>query len=171
MVIWLIGLSGAGKTTIGRKVYKILRERDSATVFLDGDHFREIMGEDLGHSLEDREKNGWRMCKMSSWLDQQRIDVVACVLSNFPDQQNWNRTHMQSYFEVYVEVPMAVLEARDQKGLYSGAKEGRLKNVVGVDLPFLPPVNPDLVIRNDEDGGDTDSLAEQIVSSIALQAN
>ena len=171
MVIWLIGLAGAGKTSIGKEVYKLVRNEDRSTVFLDGDRFREIMGDDLGHSLADREKNGWRMCKLSAWLERQDINIVACVLSNFPEQQKWNRENLDKYFEVYIEVSMDMLETRDQKGLYSGAKEGRIKNVIGVDLEFHPPENSDLVIQNSESTVNVIALAKQIVSKLDLNEN
>lgn len=149
MVIWLIGLAGAGKTTLGRALYAKLKARDPATVFLDGDHVREIMGQDLGHTLEDRRRNGERVCRICQYLDRQDITVVCSILSLFEDQRQWNRAHFSQYFEVFIEVPMTVLEQRDQKGLYSGARAGRIANVAGFDIPFTPPANPDAVVRND----------------------
>ncbi|MBT8063016.1 MAG: adenylyl-sulfate kinase [Gammaproteobacteria bacterium] len=167
MVVWIIGLAGAGKSSIGQAVYQQLRAQDPATVLLDGDHFRQVMGGDLGHSLGEREENGWRMCRLSQWLDSQGVNVVACVLSNFPEQQAWNRKHLDRYFEVYVDVPMEVLEARDQKRLYSGARTGAVRNVVGVDLPFNTPASPDMVVRNDGPRENITQIAREIVSAIS----
>ena len=167
MVIWLIGLSGAGKTTIGREVFRAIHARDPATVFLDGDDFRRIMGEDLGHTLDDRERNGWRMCRMSQWLENQGLNVIACVLSNFPDQQQWNRDNLKDYFEVFVDASLATLEKRDQKGLYSGARTGQVKNVIGIDLEFHPPRHPDVVLHDEELQLPAQSLAQQIVAALS----
>lgn len=167
MVIWLIGLAGSGKTTIGRALYERMKAANPATVLLDGDHVREIMGDDLGHSLEDRERNGRRICNLCQFFDSQGIDVVACVLSLFPEQQEWNRSHLSDYFEVFIDVPMKVLEQRDQKKLYSGAREGRIKNVVGMDIRFDPPAKPDLIIVNGEPREDFTAPVENILTALA----
>lgn len=148
MVIWLIGLAGAGKTAIGSELYERLKAQKPNVVFLDGDNFRKIMGDDLGHDLDDRHRNAWRMCRFCKYLDDQNIDVVCAILSLFHDTQEWNRQNYSEYLEVFIDVPMDVLFARDQKGLYSGARAGRIKNVAGMDLHFEPPAAPDLVVSN-----------------------
>lgn len=166
MVIWLIGLAGAGKTTIGKAVHARLKARNAATVFLDGDHMRAIMGDDLGHALDDRRKNGRRLCRLCEFLDREGIDVVCAILSLFHDHQAWNRETFSRYFEVFIDVPWDTLVARDQKGLYSDAQSGRIKNVAGMDIPFDPPPNADLVIRNDGDLARVPTLADEIVRAI-----
>lgn len=149
MVIWLIGLAGAGKTAIGREVYKRLRAQRANVVLIDGDDVRAMMGHDLGYTMEDRERNAWRICRLCEFLDRQGIDVVCAILSLFHHTQAWNREHMSRYFEVFIDVPMDVLRARDQKGLYSAAEKDKDNQVAGVGLPFSPPPNADLVICND----------------------
>lgn len=156
MVIWLIGLAGAGKTTLGRALYEQIKAADQATVFLDGDHMRAIMGQDLGHSIEERRQNGLRICRLCQYLDRQNINVVCAILSLFEDQQRWNRQNYSDYFEVFIDVPMQVLAARDQKGLYSGAKGGRISNVAGFDIPFKRPANPDMTVGNEKGLGEID---------------
>ncbi len=168
MVIWIIGLAGAGKTTVGRAVFERLKARNPATVFLDGDHVRAIVG-DTGHSVAEREKNGWRICRLCHYLDRQGIDVVCCVLSLFHEQQAWNRENYSTYFEVFLDVPMEVLEARDQKGLYSGARAGTVCDVVGIDIPFEPPVRPDLVIPNGEARDDFSEVAARVLAAAAAR--
>ncbi len=165
-MIWLIGLAGAGKTSIARALVKQLREFDRAAVLLDGDDVREIMGGDLGHTLEDRRRNGWRICRLCHYLDRQGLDVVCATLSQFHDQQRWNRENCSRYFEVYIEVPLEVLIQRDQKGLYSGALAGRVKNVVGMDMPFAPPAAPDLILTNDSPLDDFESLAQRVLAKL-----
>jgi adenylyl-sulfate kinase len=172
MVIWLIGLAGAGKTTVGRALHERIQELNPATVFLDGDHVREIMGKDLGHSLEDRRQNGLRVCRLCQYLDRQGINVVCSILSLFDEQQRWNRENYSDYFEVFIDVPMDVLAKRDQKGLYSGAKEGRILNVAGFDIPFNPPANSDMIVRNDRDIAQVEAAISAILSRVSprLQA-
>ena len=113
MVIWIIGLAGAGKTTIGSQVYNLLKSRKPNVVFLDGEDVRTIVGDDLGHTIEDRKTNIWRICRLCHCLDKQGIDVVCSTLSNQHDAQEWNRKNYTQYFEVYLDVPMDVLVARD----------------------------------------------------------
>lgn len=162
MIVWIIGLAGAGKTVIGRELHGLWKQTDKATIFLDGDHVREIMGNDLGHTLEDRRANGWRICRLCQYLDQQGINVVCSILSLFPEQQAWNREQYSSYFEVFVEVPLEVLAARDQKGLYSGARAGAIKNVAGFDIPFTPPPHADMTVANGGALADVPQIAKAI---------
>lgn len=169
MIIWTIGLAGAGKTTIGKEIYNKLKAKYPNTVFLDGDIIRDIMGNDLGHTNEDRAKNGWRICKLCKHLDVQNIHVVACVLSNFQEQRDWNRENFSDYKEVYIDVPMEVLVKRNQKKLYTDALAGKVKNVVGIDIPFDKPLNPDVVIDNSKTINDFELLAKNALEQLNVQ--
>lgn len=170
MVIWLIGMSGAGKTAIGKEVFAQLKQRRPNVVFLDGDAVREIMGSDLGHSLEARRANAGRISRLCKYLDDQGIDVVCSILSIFHESQAWNRSQIARYFEVYIRVPFEVLEARDSKGLYRAAREGKATNVVGVDIPFPPPLNPDLIIDNGDVVDSFDGLAARVLAAIPWES-
>ena len=146
MVIWLIGISGSGKTTIGTRLSEKLQETRNDWVFLDGDNLRDVWGGELGHSIADREINAKRISKLCHLLDKQGINVIASVLSIFPHWQDWNRTNFFSYLEVYVKADINTVIDRDTKGLYEKAFKGNLKNVVGVDIEFPEPVKADIVI-------------------------
>ncbi len=146
MIIWLIGLSGSGKSTLGHALYECLKPQTRHLVYLDGDDFREIFCNDVDHTIEGRRKNAERISHFCRVLDQQGIHVVASVLSIFPEWQKWNRDTFSSYFEIFLDIPMNILEARDTKGLYEGARTGRIPNVVGIDIPFPTPARPDLTI-------------------------
>lgn len=148
MVVWIIGLSGAGKTILARHVTAEARKMTSNLVLVDGDVVREIFGHDLGHTIEDRFRNAERICRLCKFLSDQKINVVCAILSLFHESQAWNRQNMEHYFEVYIDAPFEQLVARDSKGLYKKALRGDLKNVVGVDIAFDPPKRPDLVIPN-----------------------
>ncbi len=162
MIIWLIGLSGAGKTTIGQCLYDKLKPGNADLVFLDGDNLRDVWGDSLGHTVEARNVNAHRISHLCHMLDKQGIHVIAAVLSMFPEWQDWNRRNFTKYFEVYLDAPLDLLRERDTKGLYAGAEAGTIENVVGIDLPFPPPVAPDLIL----DGEELRQLPETISNKI-----
>jgi adenylylsulfate kinase len=146
MIIWLIGMSGAGKTTLGQKLHDRLEPENRSLVYLDGDTFRKIFSDEVGHTIEGRRKNAERISHFCQFLDDQKIHAIAAVLSIFPEWQEWNRENFSEYFEIFLDIPLPTLKARDSKGLYSGGAEGTIKDVVGIDIPFPRPQHPDLVI-------------------------
>jgi len=151
MVIWITGLSGAGKTTIGRLVYNQLKSEHSNTAFLDGDEVRDIFQFNRlenPYSLEARRKIGIQYHHMCRWLDRQDINVVCCTICSFPEIRALNREHFSNYLEVFIDVPLDLLIKRDSKDLYQAAIRGERKDVVGIDLPYDRPDSPDLVIDN-----------------------
>ncbi|MEE9250008.1 MAG: adenylyl-sulfate kinase [Alphaproteobacteria bacterium] len=163
MIIWLIGLSGSGKTTIGRALYKHFKPRHPNLVFVDGDEFRKTMGSDLSFTYEDRLKNAERFSPFCRFLDRQGIHMICAVLSIFPGWQKWNRENFSQYFEIFVDASLETVIERDPKGLYRQALAGEKKNVVGVDIAFVPPKNADLVISNNDDEGNLDQIVKKIL--------
>ena len=168
MVIWLSGLSGSGKTTIGRRVLALWKEEAANTVIVDGDDVRDMLAiprNDRTYTMEGRREVAEHICGICAWLDRQNINVVCCTMSFFDDLRHRNRKTLSAYFEVYIDVPIELLYRRDDKNLYAPALRGEIENVIGVDLPFTPPAHPDLVIDNSLDGADLDALAIQILTS------
>lgn len=164
MVLWFIGMAQSGKTTLSRMVYERLKPSVPNLVLLDGDVMRDVFGGSVGHSVEEREINARRLSALSHFLAGQDIHVIAAVLSIFPDWQKWNRTHIQDYSEVYLNVPLDILKKRDTKNLYARADRGELENVVGIDIPFPEPRHPDLVIDNSEEKTDFSEEIEKILA-------
>jgi len=148
-VYWLTGLSGAGKTTIGKLLYKKLKEDKDDVVFLDGDTLRVVFGNDLGYSKEDRKKSAMRNSRLCKELSDQGIHVVCATISMFNDCREWNRENIENYKEIYIKVPIEILIKRDQKKLYSKALKGESRNVIGIDIEFEEPKKPDIIIVND----------------------
>lgn len=144
-VYWITGLSGAGKTTIGKLLYEELRKEHANTVFLDGDILRKVFGDDLGYEREDRIKCAMRYARLCDMLESQDINVICCTISMFHCVREWNRQNIHNYHEIYIRASMETLQSRNQKGLYSAAKA----NVVGVNIEFEEPKNPNLVLQND----------------------
>lgn len=148
-VYWITGLSGAGKTTIGKLLYEHIRTKKKNVVFLDGDILRQVFGNDLGHSLEERRISARRNANLCALLSSQGMDVVCCTISMFQSIRDWNRSNITNYCEIYLQVPLDVLRRRNQKSLYSNLEEGRVKNVCGLDITAEEPKSPDILIIND----------------------
>ena len=146
---WITGLAGAGKTTIGTLLYQYLKEQYSNTVIFDGDVLRQVFGNDLGYSREERFQCAMRYSRLCKLLVDQGIHVICCTISMFDEVREWNRAHIDNYLEIYIKVPIWVLEERNQKNLYQEARKGSVKDVVGVDLELQFPKNPDILIIND----------------------
>lgn len=144
-VYWITGLSGAGKTTIGRLWYKELKTLRPNVVFLDGDILRQVFGNDLGYTEEDRRKSAMRNARLCAMLAEQDMDVVCCTISMFDSVREWNRKNIPGYVEIYVKVSMDTLRKRDQKGLYTKADA----EVAGVHFSIEEPKNPDIILVND----------------------
>ena len=148
MVVWIIGLSGTGKSTLAVEVVRLVRDRQPNVVLVDGDAIRTVFGDDLGHTLEDRRRNAERICRLCQFFDEQGIHVVCAILSLFPETREWNRRHLDHYYEVFVDTPIDELIARDPKGLYARFQRGETRDVAGMDLEFPRPDSADLVIAN-----------------------
>lgn len=164
MVIWLIGLSGAGKSTVGRLLYQQLKSRNKNLVYLDGDDLRRIWKDERDFTESKRAVNAHRISNLCKLLDSQGIHVIASVLSIFPEWQKWNREKFSNYFQVYLKVPIEIVKARDTKGLYS-MKNG--KDVVGIDINFPEPYKSDLIL-NSYGNNHPKSLVTQISNKIEL---
>ena len=148
-VYWITGLSGSGKTTIGRLLYERLRLERGSVVFLDGDILRDVFLRSESHSLDERRQIAMQYCRLCKLISDQGIDVVCSTISLFHECHLWNRLNIARYKEIYLKVSLEMLKQRDPKKIYQRALLGELKNVVGFDLPFEEPKEPHLAIEND----------------------
>ena len=144
-ICWLRALSGAGKTTIGRLWYEKLKTEGENVVFLDGDELRQVFGDDLGYTEADRRKSAMRNARLCALLGKQGFTVVCCTISMFDSVRAWNRENIPGYFEVYIKVTEETLRRRDQKGLYSTARQ----DVAGLHVKVEEPKRPDMILVND----------------------
>ena len=151
-LIWITGLSGAGKTTIAGEVLKQLQKRRIPCVRVDGDAVREICGHDLGHSLVDRKKNAWRIAKLCRYLVSQDMTVVCSTMSLYSEIHRFNRRSVKRYYEIYIHADLKALLRHDKNALYRPSLAGKRKHVTGVDLPFDRPA-ADLTLDNSRDSG------------------
>ena len=166
MIIWLVGMSGSGKTAIGRALYKKLKPESRHLVFIDGDDFREIFRNDADHTIEGRRLNAARISHFCKYLDGQGIHVIGAVLSIFPEWQIWNRENFKSYHQVFLDISLDRLIERDTKNLYSAGLMNELKNVVGLDIPFPTPVNNDQIIDEVMQAEGIDACVTSILSRL-----
>lgn len=169
MIVWITGLSGSGKTTIGTHLHRLLRTESPATVLLDGDEMRRILGRDDQHgdySILSRRFVTERYHEICRWLDGQGIDVVCCVIGMFPDILASNRTTFRDYIEVFLDAPLDLLVDRDPKGLYRKALAGEMPDVVGIDIPYPTPPAPDMRIEVTRDMPPPESIAASIADRI-----
>tara|TARA_B110000977_G_scaffold47332_1_gene64340 strand:+ start:50409 stop:50897 length:489 start_codon:yes stop_codon:yes gene_type:complete len=142
MVIWIVGLAGSGKTTLAKGIIK--KYNKNKIVHIDGDKFRGLFDNDLGHSLKDRARNARRISKFVGFLSKQKINIVVSVLSNFPFWLKWNRKNIKNYFEIFIDINKELLFKKNKKKLYDSKK----KNVVGKDIKFNIPKNYDIKFKN-----------------------
>jgi glutamine kinase len=147
-VFWITGLSGTGKTTVGRELWRHLRATGRLVTFLDGDALRAVIGQGLGHSVDDRRQSALRNARLCQLLAAQGVDVVCSTISLFHEVQRWNRENIPGYREIYLRVPIGELCRRDSKGIYASAQRGDTHNVVGLDVPAEAPEAPDLILDN-----------------------
>ncbi len=142
-VYFFTGLSGAGKTTLGGLFHRRLKDREDNVVLLDGDSIRLVYNEDISYTEESRRKGAGRTFRVAKMLSDQGIDVVVCSICMYSAVREWNRENIENYREIYIKVDREVLLRRNQKGLYTAGKD-----VVGVDIPFDEPKQPDFIIEN-----------------------
>ncbi len=151
-VLWLTGLSGAGKSTIANALEATLHARGRHTYLLDGDHLRHGLNRDLGFSEEDRTENVRRAAEVARLFVDAGTIVIAAFISPLRAQRDAARALFApgDFLEVFVDAPLAVAEARDPKGLYRKARSGRLPQFTGIGAPYEPPLAPDLVLPTHE---------------------
>ena len=146
MVIWVTGISGAGKTTVCQELVHVLKKDLPQTVLLDGDVIRDAFGNDLGYAEAARKIQIQRIQRLAKALSDQDLVVVVAALYAHPDLLAWNRENIQDYYEVYIDAPLDLVRERDPKGLYAKVAAGTMPDVVGIDIPWHAPEQPDLVI-------------------------
>ena len=165
-VLWLTGLSGAGKSTIADLVEKKLVAASRHTMLLDGDNMRHRLNRDLGFTDADRVENIRRAGEVARLMTEAGLIVVCSFISPFRAERRMIRelTAPTPFFEIFVDTPLDECIRRDPKGLYSKAKTGRLENFTGVGSPYEPPEGPE--IRVETIGATPEDAAEHILDEL-----
>ncbi|MEM7364914.1 MAG: adenylyl-sulfate kinase [Pseudomonadota bacterium] len=151
-VVWFTGLSGSGKSTVANGVEQELHRHGVRTYVLDGDNVRHGLNKDLGFTDADRVENIRRVAEVSRLMVDAGLVVLTSFISPFRSERDLARQLFSEdeFFEVYVNVPLAVAETRDPKGLYRKARAGEIPNFTGIDSDYEPPISPELEVRTDK---------------------
>ncbi|MDP3370424.1 MAG: adenylyl-sulfate kinase [Brevundimonas sp.] len=148
LVLWFTGLSGAGKSTIANRVEQGLLAEGRHSVLLDGDNVRHGLNRDLGFTDADRVENIRRIAEVARLMTDAGLVVLVSFISPFREERRMARECMApgEFVEIFVDAPLATVEARDVKGLYAKARAGSLSHFTGIDSPYEAPEAPDLRI-------------------------
>jgi len=148
-VLWLTGLSGAGKSTIANLVEKKLHALGRHTYLLDGDNIRHGLNKDLGFTDVDRVENIRRVAEVAKLMGDAGLIVITAFISPFRAERRMARELMDAgeFIEIFVDTPLAVAEQRDSKGLYKKARQGELKNFTGIDSPYEVPEQAEIHVE------------------------
>lgn len=148
-VLWFTGLSGAGKSTIARRVCDALIKDEVAVEILDGDQVRAVLSPDLGFSKSDRDTQVRRLGYMAHLLSKHGVTVLVSAISPYREARDAALALSPKAVEIFVDAPLETLEERDTKGLYARYRKGELKGLTGVDDPYEVPHSPALSLRTD----------------------
>ncbi|WP_017167870.1 sulfate adenylyltransferase subunit CysN [Xanthomonas phaseoli] len=168
-VLWFTGLSGAGKSTVANLVDKRLHALGYHTFILDGDNVRHGLNRDLGFTDEDRVENIRRVAEVARLMADAGLIVLVSFISPFRAERQLARERFEQgeFVEVFVDVPLAVAEARDVKGLYRKARAGQIPNFTGIDSPYEAPQNPEIHLH--ADGENVEALAHHVLEYLGLE--
>jgi adenylylsulfate kinase len=151
LVLWLTGLSGAGKSTIASAVAPRLAERGHRVEVLDGDEVRTNLCQGLGFSREDRDTNIARIGYVAGKLAKHGVAVVVAAISPYREARDKVRASVGNFVEVHVAAPVTTCAQRDVKGLYAKALSGEIKNFTGVSDPYEEPLEPEIALHTERE--------------------
>jgi len=164
--VWLTGLSGSGKSTVAARAERLLVDGGRPAYVLDGDNLRHGLNADLGFSDDDRRENVRRIGEVARLLADAGVVVLVPVISPFRAARALVRAaHAAAelpFLEVYVDTPIELCEERDPKGLYAKARRGELTGFTGIDSPYEPPTDAELVLTPAD--GDPSAQATRVVA-------
>jgi bifunctional enzyme CysN/CysC len=168
-VIWLTGLSGAGKSTIAQSLERDLFQRGMNTYVLDGDNIRHGLNSNLGFSPDDRVENIRRVSEVAKLMADAGTVVITAFISPYRmDRSRAREIALEGnaeFIEVFVDAPLEVCEARDPKNLYKKARAGQIRQFTGIDAPYEAPEDPEIVVHTDRQSIDESvtTILEQLL--------
>ncbi|CAO2830408.1 unnamed protein product [Amaranthus hypochondriacus] len=166
-VILITGLSGSGKSTLACALSHSLHSRGNLTYVLDGDNVRHGLNKNLGFGAEDRTENIRRVGEVAKLFADAGVICIASLISPYRKERDACRSLLPEgdFIEVFLDVPLQICEARDPKGLYKKARAGKIEGFTGIDDPYEPPLNCEIVLQQKADTCTSPcEMAEIIVS-------
>ncbi len=150
--LWLTGLSGSGKSTIGKALEKTLIDQDIKAYVLDGDNIRHGLNSNLGFSPEDRSENIRRIAEVAKLMNDAGLLVITSFISPYRADRAQAREIIgdDHFMEVFIDTPLEVCEQRDPKGLYKKARSGEIQGFTGIDAPYEAPLKPEITLPTAE---------------------
>lgn len=166
-VVWFTGLSGAGKSTVCRRVEQKLLDRGVATYVLDGDNLRMGLNKDLGFSPADRTENIRRVGCVAQLFADAGVVCLTAFISPYRADRDGARAMVPNdrFVEAYVSTSLEACEARDPKGLYKKAREGKIPEFTGISAPYEAPESPELNVNTE--GKTVDESADEVIAYLA----
>lgn len=146
-VIWLTGLSCAGKTTIAGCLNELFRKSEINPVLLDGDEIRKKLNV-RNYDEESRKKHNLYVGFLASILEKEGKVVIVSLISPYSEIRDEVRNMCISFIEVYVSTRLEVCIQRDVKGQYAKAIKGEIRDFTGISAPYFPPENPEVIVDN-----------------------
>lgn len=150
-VLWFTGLPCSGKTTVADALAKRITKIGGSVERLDGDMVRQSLTSDLGFSAHDRAENLKRVTFVAQLLSRNGVATLCTFVSPFIDVRNKIRDCTTNFIEVYVKCSVEQCVKRDVKGMYKLANEGKIKGFTGIDDPYEPPLNPEVIIDTEHE--------------------
>src|SRR6059036_3119030 len=176
-VIWLTGLSGAGKSTIAQALERELFARGTHTYVLDGDNIRHGLNSNLGFSPEDRVENIRRVSEVAKLMADSGVIAITAFISPYRmDRRRAREIALEGnaeFVEFFVDAPLEFCEARDPKNLYKKARAGEIREFTGIDAPYEAPDDPEIVVHTDEQTVDESvaTILEQLLPRLRDYGN
>ena len=164
LTVWFTGLSGAGKTTICKAVATELLAHGLQVEVIDGDIIRNHLCKDLGFSKQDRDENIRRIAFVAQLLTRNGAIVLVSAISPYRASRDQARKTIGNFMEVYVSTPLFVCEVRDPKELYQKARSGKIHGFTGIDDPYEPPLNPEIICNTNQES--TRESSSKVVSAV-----
>ncbi len=144
--LWLTGLSGSGKTTLASKISEQLEAVHVSHEVLDGDVYRPVLSPGAGYSEEERNAFRHKIIFLATLLNKHSVSCIIPVLSSSRKVREFARSELINFNEVYVKCPIDVCAERDPDGLYKKAENGNESNIVGINIPYEEPENPEILV-------------------------
>ena len=168
-MVWFTGLSGSGKSTVGRRVEQLLLERGNHAFMLDGDNVRHGLNRDLGFAPEDRTENIRRIGEVAKLMGEACVVTLAAFISPYRQDRAQVRSLLPpgAFIEVFVDTPIEVCESRDPKGLYKKARSGEIPQFTGISAPYEAPEEPEVHLATANRS--VDACAQEVVDALVAR--